>query len=213
MRVSDGLEHRRARGGGRRARGPRARRGARAGGRPGVSNVLPTRGVASGPGGLLNPEPRTQNREPVTRNPEPGTHLRNRRTGRAIATSVELATTRRERRRGLLGRDGLAAGAAIVIAPCGAIHTAFMRFPIDAAFIDARGRVVRIVRSMGAWRIAGAWRARAVVEMAAGSLGTAELSIGDELYLESGVDETWGGAGTGSSVVSKSLRITAARPA
>src|SRR2546425_12241063 len=96
--------------------------------------------------------------------------LLNRRTGVAIATSVELATTRGQRRRGLLGRTGLSDGAALILAPCGAIHSAFMRFAIDAAFLDGHGRVLHVVHTMTPWRIAWARRSHAVVEMAAGSL-------------------------------------------
>ena len=58
------------------------------------------------------------------------------RTGRMLASAVELADTSETRRRGLLGRDSLDLSAALIIAPCSAIHTAFMRFVIDVAFVD-----------------------------------------------------------------------------
>ncbi len=78
--------------------------------------------------------------------------------------------TRATRKRGLLGRDGLPAGSALMLEPCPAVHTAFMRFAIDIVFVDRQGYAVKIVRNLGPWRIAVAPRAHAVVEMAAGQL-------------------------------------------
>ena len=113
----------------------------------------------------------------------PAIALINQRTGAPIATTVERANTRASRRRGLLGRDGLAASHALMLEPCGAVHTAFMRFPIDVVFVDRQGYVVKIVRNLPAWRIAVAPRARTTIEMAAGSLDHLDLAHGDRLFL------------------------------
>ena len=109
--------------------------------------------------------------------------LRNERTGGLVATSVERATTRAERKRGLLGRDGLEPSSALWLEPCLAVHTAFMRFAIDIVFIDKQGRAVKIVENVPPWRIAVAVRAHAVIEMAAGSLRGCGVAIGDRLYV------------------------------
>lgn len=109
--------------------------------------------------------------------------LINQRTGAPIATEVERAATRASRRRGLLGRDGLAASHALMLEPCPAVHTAFMRFAIDVVFLDRQGYAVKIVRNLVPWRIAIARRAHAVVELAAGSLEDVDLSVGDRLFL------------------------------
>ena len=96
-----------------------------------------------------------------------------------------MAQTRVERKRGLLGRSGLAEGAALVIVPCCAIHTFGMHFAIDAVFVDAHGRVKKIVRDLPPWRMAASLSSRAVIEMAAGSLLPAGvLNVGDRLYVE-----------------------------
>ena len=78
--------------------------------------------------------------------------LVNQHTARTISAGVEVAVTRRARRKGLLGRDGMAPSEALYLAPCFAIHTAFMRFRIDVVFVDAIGRVLKIVRNMPPWR-------------------------------------------------------------
>jgi uncharacterized membrane protein (UPF0127 family) len=111
--------------------------------------------------------------------------LVNQRTGVCIATAVERAVTRAARRRGLLGRDGLAASCALMLEPCPAVHTAFMRFAIDVVFLDREGYAVKIVRDLAPWRIAVAARAHSVVEMAAGSLAHLDLVTGDRLFLSS----------------------------
>jgi uncharacterized protein len=105
------------------------------------------------------------------------------RTGRALASAVEIAETSERRRRGLLGRDSLDPSAALIIAPCVSIHTFFMRFPIDVVFVDRDGRVLKIAADVKAWRIAAAFRAFAVVELNAGAARRAELVAGDRLVL------------------------------
>ncbi len=83
----------------------------------------------------------------------PRPRLVNERTNGTVASVVEFAVTRTERRRGLLGRNGLDLSAALMLAPCPAVHTAFMRFAIDVVFVDREGRVRKIVRGLAPWRI------------------------------------------------------------
>jgi uncharacterized membrane protein (UPF0127 family) len=109
--------------------------------------------------------------------------LFNQRTDDVLAERVEVAVTRRDRRKGLLGRSGLDPASAIIIAPCFSIHTLFMRFDIDVIFVDEDGRVLKVLRDMTPWRIAGYPTAHAVVELAAGSLRDRQINVGDRLYL------------------------------
>jgi len=107
--------------------------------------------------------------------------LVNERTRGTVASIVELAVSRGERRRGLLGRHGLDASAALMLAPCAAVHTAFMRFPLDVVFVDRTGRVRKIVRGLGPWRMSASLGAYAAIELAAA--GPRDLVPGDRLYL------------------------------
>ncbi len=107
--------------------------------------------------------------------------LRNARTGVVVATRLRTAFDSRSRRTGLLKDTGLDAGEALIIAPSNAIHTWFMRFAIDVAFVDRAGAVVKIRRALAPWRIAAAWRAFAVVELGAGALEAAGVREGDRL--------------------------------
>lgn len=109
--------------------------------------------------------------------------LVNQRTDAAVADRVEVAVTRSTRRKGLLGRSALDESSALVLAPCAAVHTMFMRFAIDVVFVDADGRALRTVPNLGPWRIAVEPFAHAVVELPAGSLTKRHVQIGDRLYL------------------------------
>jgi hypothetical protein len=112
--------------------------------------------------------------------------LINERTNGTVASIVELAVTRKDRKRGLLGRHGLDASAALMLAPCPAVHTAFMRFTIDVVFVDREGRVRKIVRGLAPWRVSASLGAYAAIEFTAGA--ERDLVPGDRLYL-SGSEE------------------------
>jgi uncharacterized membrane protein (UPF0127 family) len=109
--------------------------------------------------------------------------LVNERTGEVIADIVEIARTRQDRRRGLLGRAAFARGSALVLTPCNAIHTVGMRFPIDVAFVDKRGRVRHIVRKLGPSRISICLRAKTTIECPAGQLEEIRLQVGDQIKI------------------------------
>ena len=87
---------------------------------------------------------------------------------------AEVAETFAERARGLIGRDGLAPGTGMLIPRCNCIHTFFMRFAIDATFLDKDGNTVKVVRNIKPWRpfVWGGWRARKVLETAAAAAST-----------------------------------------
>jgi uncharacterized membrane protein (UPF0127 family) len=109
--------------------------------------------------------------------------LLNARTGRVVATHVVPAFDSRSRRRGLLGYDAMPEGEALVIAPCEAVHTGLMRFPVDLAFITRAGEVLSVRHALRPWRVAASWRAFAVVELAAGALAASDTAPGDALVL------------------------------
>ena len=109
--------------------------------------------------------------------------LRNERTRERVASTVEVARTRNARRRGLLGRDHLDAATALILDPCSAVHTAFMRFNIDVVFVNRAGYTVKIVENVPPWRMAVSLSAHTVIEMAAGSVRRHHVVLGDRLYM------------------------------
>jgi uncharacterized membrane protein (UPF0127 family) len=100
------------------------------------------------------------------------------RDGEVLA-SLEVATSRAERRRGLLGRDGIEG--CLLLSPARSIHTIGMRFPIDVAWCDRDLRVLRtatVARHRLAWPVL---RARCVLEAEAGAFARWDLHPGDRL--------------------------------
>ena len=82
---------------------------------------------------------------------------------------AEVARTFWQRLKGLMGRERLPPGEGMLILKCNAIHTCFMRFAIDATFLDKHNQVVKVVRNIRPWRlfIWGGFRASKVLETAA----------------------------------------------
>lgn len=103
--------------------------------------------------------------------------------GTTVAERAGVADTSSSRRRGLLGTDALPQGEGLLIVPCRQVHTFGMRYPIDAVFLDDEYRVLRVVRSLRPHRLGPlVWRARAVLELPA---GTAEgVGIAEGVLLE-----------------------------
>ena len=98
--------------------------------------------------------------------------------GRVLA-SAEVAATRAERRRGLLGRDGF--DGALLLQRTRWVHT--VRFAIDVAYLDADGNVLKTMR-MGRHRVGiPVPKARTVVEAEAGAFGRWGLHVGDRIEV------------------------------
>lgn len=103
-----------------------------------------------------------------------------------MVPNLEVAETLAETTKGLLGRDGLPPGCGLLIERCRCIHMFFMRFAIDAVFLDAEMRVCKIVERLKPWRIAGCRNARSVVELPAGAAKSAGFALGQATCLVEG---------------------------
>ena len=104
-----------------------------------------------------------------------------REDGRIVCERVVVADRAHRRMRGLLGRRYIRAGEGMVLRPGWSIHTAFMRFPIDAVFLDADQVVIKIEPEIGPWRTVSSRGAREVVELAAGECRRRGLEVGDRV--------------------------------
>jgi len=88
-----------------------------------------------------------------------------------------------DRARGMILRD-FDGFDAMVFQRCGAIHTFFMRMPIDVIFLDRENTVVRICEALPPWRpCIMAPHAVAVIEMASGAVRLTGTEPGDRLDL------------------------------
>lgn len=103
------------------------------------------------------------------------------RDGEVLA-ALEIAESRRARRRGLLGRDSFEG--ALLLRPARSVHSIGMRFPIDVAFCDA-DLVVLCTVGLRPNRITRArWKARSVIEASSGAFDRWGLRPGDQLEIE-----------------------------
>jgi hypothetical protein len=104
--------------------------------------------------------------------------------GETLARDAAVAETVRERVRGLIGRDRLKPGEALILPRCRQVHSFGMRFPIDVVFIDGKGRVAMTRTGLEPRRISSvAWRARCAVELAAGTLYKTGTVKGDIISI------------------------------
>ncbi|MFM7535141.1 MAG: DUF192 domain-containing protein [Acidimicrobiales bacterium] len=98
-----------------------------------------------------------------------------------VLAAAEVVANRRDRRRGLLGRDGVEG--ALVLTRTRWVHTLGMRFALDVAHLDADGVVVRTCR-MGRHRIGlPVLRARTVIEAEAGAFERWGLTVGHRVEI------------------------------
>lgn len=101
------------------------------------------------------------------------------RDGQVLA-SAEVAASRRERRRGLIGRRELDG---VFVLSARSVHTFGVRFPIDVAFCDPDGTVLRIV-SLAPNRVTvGRRGARTAIEAPGGAFREWGVVVGDRLEL------------------------------
>ncbi len=103
------------------------------------------------------------------------------RDGEVLA-AAEVASTRRERTRGLLGREGFTG--ALVFRRCRQVHTVGMRFTIDVAFCRADGVVLR-TSTLRRWRLSPlVWRSAFVIEAEDGAFERWNLRVGDQIEVK-----------------------------
>jgi uncharacterized membrane protein (UPF0127 family) len=113
------------------------------------------------------------------------TRIANTTKGSVAVERCRVARSIRDRLVGLLGTADLPVGQGLWIEQSPSIHMFFMRYPIDAVFVDRHGRVVRIAERLRPWRIV-AWArgARDCLELPAGAAHAAGINVGDELRRE-----------------------------
>ncbi|MEC5409509.1 DUF192 domain-containing protein [Paraburkholderia sp. MPAMCS5] len=104
--------------------------------------------------------------------------------GQDAGIEVSITQTMRERMRGLLGRDSLSSGEAMLLERCGSVHTFGMRFDIDVLFLDGHQRVVAIHHEVKKRRLLFNMRATQTLEMPAGATRKHGLAVGDSFVFE-----------------------------
>jgi uncharacterized protein len=102
-----------------------------------------------------------------------------------LATDCRIADNVLSRGIGLLLHRRLRDGEALRITKTASITMLFMRFPIDALFLDRDGRVVKVASRLRPWTpVVAARRAAEVVELRAGLATDTGTQVGDVLTFE-----------------------------
>lgn len=100
---------------------------------------------------------------------------------------LRIAASYRHRSRGLLGQDGI--DGALLITPCGSVHSFRMRFTIDVAYLDRKLNVVAVHTMkpgrLGLPRI----QARHVIESEAGAMAKWGLRPGVRVEIAQSDEE------------------------
>jgi uncharacterized protein len=110
--------------------------------------------------------------------------LRNSTRGVALADHSQIARSVWSRFWGLMGRRALQPGQGLILEPGNSIHMFFMRFPIDAIFVDRDWKVLHVAHGIKPWRVSRIVRkAKRVIEVPAGVCRQTGTVPGDVLSL------------------------------
>ncbi|MFV0636625.1 DUF192 domain-containing protein [Mitsuokella sp. WILCCON 0060] len=98
--------------------------------------------------------------------------------------TVRVADTFWTRLVGLMLQKPLPPATGLLITPCNSIHMCFMRFAIDAIFLDRQGKILKIVRNLRPWiGISACWQAYSTLEMTAGEADRLGLEVDQVLRI------------------------------
>ena len=104
-----------------------------------------------------------------------------------ITEHLQVAANFWSRLKGLMGTDSLPEGSALLLVPCSSIHTFFMRYSIDAVFLDDENRVLYILHSIVPFRWSPLIKnAQKVLELPVGHCKRTAIEIGNKLQIIKG---------------------------
>ena len=101
-----------------------------------------------------------------------------------LADRAGRAETPAQKNRGLLKHASLEPGDGLWIKGTNAVHTFFMKFPIDLVYLNRRLEVVKVRHAVPAWRLSWAMKANSVLELPAGTAQATGTQPGDRLEFE-----------------------------
>ena len=100
------------------------------------------------------------------------------------ARNARYASSFGARLSGLIGKRFSPALDGMVFDRCNAIHTFFMRYPIDVIFADEKYRILKTVPAFPPWHpFLACKKAFYVIELPAGTLESTATAVGDQLDL------------------------------
>lgn len=109
--------------------------------------------------------------------------LRNLSRSKILSNELEVASTFFARLQGLMGKKNYTG--CLWIHSCKSIHTCWMRFSIDALYVDKNLVVKKVYRNLPPWRMTAVhWDASSVFEIKSGTLAADSVQEGDQLHVD-----------------------------
>ena len=104
--------------------------------------------------------------------------------GTTVGERVRVASSSVDRSVGLLRTPEVLPGEGLWIERSPSIHMFFMRYAIDAVFVDKEHRVTQVAANLRPWRVVlWARGARDCLELRAGAAGESGTQAGDQLQV------------------------------
>lgn len=107
-------------------------------------------------------------------------YITDNNSNRLIKT-VYKTTNFFERMRGLLFKEKLKSNTGLIISPCSSVHTFGMHYTIDVVFLDKELNIIKLVKSLKPWRMAGSNASCTVLELVENSINSLQLTTGQKL--------------------------------
>ena len=100
---------------------------------------------------------------------------------KGLSNDAILANGFISRFRGLMGKTTLPPDFSLILTPCSSIHMAFMKIPLDIAYLDKEGVVIALQWDLKPWKIGEIHKgAYSVLEAPVGGI-LRQLKIGDRV--------------------------------
>ena len=101
------------------------------------------------------------------------------------------ANTFWQRFKGLLFHKSPIVEEGLLITRCNSIHMFFMKFPVDAVFLDQTNTVVKVASNVKPWSVISPVRsAYSTLELPSGTISKRSIGVGDTIILEDCSDGT-----------------------
>ncbi|MFH1678861.1 MAG: DUF192 domain-containing protein [Candidatus Omnitrophota bacterium] len=109
----------------------------------------------------------------------------NLRNNAILADKAKIADSFMTRLVGLLNRMSLDKGEALILMPSNSIHSIFMRFTIDAIFLDKNGKIIGLLPSFKPFRLSPIYfNAVLTIELPESTIKLTNTKLGDPIKLE-----------------------------
>lgn len=107
------------------------------------------------------------------------------RNNQILTKNARMASTLFQRTIGLLGKTRLDRNEALILSPCRAVHTFFMKFSIDVAFLKPDGTIVSLYPNLKPYRMTWIYPgAHSALEFPAGTIEQWQLEKGQKIMIQ-----------------------------